>query len=187
LPHPSPTNTLAGKQAAAGDDAAEPRWQWFCYSNVVAVVVFTVSMTHVLRFWLAHGRLHSAGYFAFGQPAFAAAVVGAIVSLLYFIAFCGVAFIASDVDALADGEPATAAAAAGCRDMDADVVIVGAGTAGASMATVLARQGKRVTLIERCVPSRRQLPRAAGAGEGAGGRVAGRTRHSWNRSSAEGL
>ena len=118
---------------------------------MVAVVVFTVSMTHVLQFWLAHGRLHSAGY-AFGQPAFAAAVVGAVASLLYFIAFFGVAFIASDVDSLAaDGEPLAAAATAAGRDMDADVVIVGAGTAGASMATVLARQGKRVTLIERCV------------------------------------
>lgn len=145
-PSSSPRRSLVPPQtAAAADAAAEPRWQWFCYSNVVAVVVFTVSMTHVLQFWLAHGRLHSAGY-AFGQPAFAAAVVGAVASLLYFIAFFGVAFIASDVDSLAaDGEPLAAA------DVDADVVIVGAGTAGASMATVLARQGKRVTLIERCV------------------------------------
>lgn len=34
---------------------------------------------------------------------------------------------------------------------DADVVIIGAGTAGAALATVLARDGKRVVMIERCV------------------------------------
>jgi hypothetical protein len=33
--------------------------------------------------------------------------------------------------------------------MDADVIIVGAGTAGAALATVLARQGRHVMLIER--------------------------------------
>lgn len=36
-------------------------------------------------------------------------------------------------------------------EYDADVVIVGAGTAGATLAAVLARDGKKVVLIERCV------------------------------------
>lgn len=42
-------------------------------------------------------------------------------------------------------------------EYDADVVIVGAGTAGASLAAVLARDGKRVVLIERCVDARGRL------------------------------
>ncbi len=34
-------------------------------------------------------------------------------------------------------------------DGNADVIVVGAGTTGASMATALARQGKKVILLER--------------------------------------
>lgn len=109
-------------------------------------------MTQVMTFWLANNRVHSPA-FAFSQPGFAVAVVGAVASLLYFIAFCGVAFIASDVELLTGSAsdevaPATTSGSA-IRDMDSDVVIVGAGTAGAAMASVLARQGKTVTLIER--------------------------------------
>ena len=53
--------------------------------------------------------------------------------------------------------PATATVAAprqpaNATPYDADVIIVGAGTAGASLAAVLARDGKRVVLVERCVP-----------------------------------
>ncbi len=34
-------------------------------------------------------------------------------------------------------------------DGNADVIVVGAGTSGATMATALARQGKKVILLER--------------------------------------
>jgi len=107
-------------------------------------------MTHLMTFWLAHMRTHSAA-FAFSQPLFAASVVGAISSLLYFIAFCGVAFIHADVEALTSLGSMSAHVIGGIthRDTDADVVIVGAGTVGASLATQLARQGKKVTVIER--------------------------------------
>ena len=48
---------------------------------------------------------------------------------------------------------------------DADVVIVGAGTAGAALAAVLARDGRKVVVIERCVArrSRHAAPRRARA------------------------
>lgn len=148
-PRPSPPHPA--------QDATRPAWGWFSVSNVLAAGVFMASMTHLMSFWLANNRAHSPA-FAFAQPGFALAVLGAVSSLLYFIAFCGVAFIASDVELLtgsasAAGEDASTSGAAAVRDMDSDVVIVGAGTAGATMAAVLARQGKTVTLIERCVPA----------------------------------
>ena len=142
---PAPRSTSPPPQASAG--GAEPQWQWFCVSNVIAVGVFSVSMMHLMQHWIEHGRSRGAS-FAVGQPAVAAALAGAVGSLLYFFAFCGVAFIAADVDESAPGSGAPLAMG---RDLDADVVIVGAGTVGASMATVLARQGKKVTVIERCV------------------------------------
>jgi hypothetical protein len=123
-------------------------------TNLIAAAVFTASMTHLMSFWLAHMRTHSAA-FAFAQPWFAVSVAGAVASLLYFIAFCGVAFIHSDVEQMTLGTGNIGAApiigSVQARDVDADVVIVGCGTAGASLATQLARQGKRVTVIERCV------------------------------------
>lgn len=118
-------------------------------------------MWHLMDFWLAHGRssLTSATY-AFAQPSFVGSLVGAVASSLYFIAFCGVPLIASDVEQMTGvSDPSAAAGISGAaaaqhnaqisREVDTDVLVFGCGCAGASLATQLSRQGKRVTVIER--------------------------------------
>lgn len=134
-----------------------PAWEWFCVSNVVAVAAFLASVTYLMGFWMENMRQHTPAY-AFSQPVFALSMVTALGSLLYFFAFFGVAFVHGDVaDLAAEPQPAAGnGGRAGGRAVstdgsDADVVIVGAGTAGAALAAVLARSGKRVTMVERCV------------------------------------
>ena len=149
-------------------------------SNVIAVTVFLASVWYLLAFWMAHARSHSAAYF-FGQPAFGACLLLCTGSLLYLLAFFGVAFVHGDVTELhgggergsgstrtsgtrgstrgsnASGGPsATAAVGSGPFDVDADVVIVGAGTCGAALAAVLARDGKRVMLMTQVGVFRRE-------------------------------
>ena len=234
-----------------------PAWQWFCVSNVIAVVVFVASVWYLLSFWMANMRNHSPAY-AFGQPLFDLCLLLSTGSMLYLFAFFGVAFVHTDAtsqrteDAGSSTAPsrhsppgaATGAAAASqsecaetltlhadsaatpsspwaesecvaqwpravassaCKsvtrrgrvskmivfffvslpvitpfrfvrfnpdfypfyltpcfigfnpDVDTDVLIVGAGTAGAALACVLARDGKRVTLIDRSVGQSNKL------------------------------
>lgn len=107
---------------------------------------------------------------AFTQPKVALAAAATLFSLLYFLAFGCISCIAREMSeepvkpvyqpavatATAQAAPAAATSsgkgkskAAAEGDWDADVVIMGAGTAGAALATALARQGKRVVVIER--------------------------------------
>jgi hypothetical protein len=161
FPRAPPPHFLVPSQARGG--SPQPVWEWFCLSNIVAVLVFLSCVTYLLPFWVEHMRT-GGGHFSVAQPAFIASAVGALGSLLYFFAFFGVAFVHQDVKEIMRGEdvarraaqrraaggqngPASSAAAEG----DADVVIVGMGIAGATLATVLARQGKRVVVLERCV------------------------------------
>jgi 2-polyprenyl-6-methoxyphenol hydroxylase-like FAD-dependent oxidoreductase len=117
-------------------------------SNVVSVGVFLGSVGHLLNAWMHRAPEHSPGSLL-AQPPFALALAGAIGSLLYMFAFFGVAFIHPDVaPAAAESSPEEDPSAAP-RDVDADVVIMGAGCAGASLATALARDGKKVVVIER--------------------------------------
>jgi 2-polyprenyl-6-methoxyphenol hydroxylase-like FAD-dependent oxidoreductase len=137
-------------------------WEWFCLSNIVAVLVFLSCVTYLLPFWVEHMRT-GGGHFSVAQPAFIASAVGALGSLLYFFAFFGVAFVHQDVKEIMRGEDVARRAAqrraaggqngpaSSSAEGDADVVIVGMGIAGATLATVLARQGKRVVVLERCV------------------------------------
>lgn len=90
--------------------------------------------------------------FAFAQPGFSVALLGALGSLLYFFAFFGVAFIHQDVsDWMAKATQLSGAAAAAKlkREADADVVIVGMGLVGSALAAILSRQGKKVIVLER--------------------------------------
>lgn len=119
-------------------------------SNVLAAGTLAVSLSVMARFYV--GARGAALTQALAQPSFAASAMAAAASVLYLLAFGGVAFIHADVTAASAEAAAVAAAARPVpppRDMDADVVVVGAGTAGATLAATLARQGKRVTLIER--------------------------------------
>lgn len=144
---------------AQGKQQPQPAWGWFGISNVIAVGAFLTSMSYLLSSWMATSqlRVHTPAY-AFSQPAFILAVVAVTSSLLYFFAFFGIAFIYQDVasvEARTSEEQHAATTSGSVRSgemqpkYDADVVIVGAGTAGAALATVLARDGKKVVLIER--------------------------------------
>jgi squalene monooxygenase len=108
-----------------------------------------------VHFWAVHGGLseHAPAY-AFTQPAFTTSLLISLASVLYMFAFFGVAFVGADVSDLMSADEAASAAAAAVAAhrwdrADADVVIVGLGLAGSSLATVLGRQGKRVLVIER--------------------------------------
>lgn len=175
-PLPPPPSWLTcfrvSSQAQAGQKRT-PAWEWFAFANVLAAAIFVAAVGY-----LASARWSSAATSAatliaaaVAQPGVGLAMLAAAASALYLVAFCGVAFIHSDVDdalaprkrehtvppapsagsAAAAGAPTAAAAAARPLrpEYDADVVIVGAGTAGAALATVLARDGKRVVVIER--------------------------------------
>lgn len=122
-------------------------------SNIVAVAGFIGSVTYLFDYWMINGSEHAAA-FAFTQPAFVVSLVVALACLLYFFAFCGVAFVYKDVTEWMQSSERAAAAAAETAagrwpEAQADVVIVGLGLAGSALATVLARQGKKVLVIER--------------------------------------
>jgi hypothetical protein len=160
-------------QAATGKPGVA--WEWFCFTNVCFVGLFAVSLWHALQHWVAHSSAAAAPATVGSKALFALSVAGGVASLLYFFAFFGVAFVYQDLDdaltprtrkyaaageaaapaAGGDGASSSGVAASGPvrgiarPEYDADVVIVGAGTAGAALATVLARDGKKVVVVER--------------------------------------
>lgn len=147
-------------------DGPQPAWEWFGFSNIIATSVFVASVSHLLSSW-NNGQLKDITLAAaLSQPTFVLSVISAIGCLLYFFAFFGVAFIHNDVAALQGGKPGSHRRDGGVSmtahdresrpmnpEYDADVVIVGAGTAGATLATILAREGHKVVLIERYAPA----------------------------------
>lgn len=141
----------------------EPKWAWFWFGNLVALAVFCASTSYTIGYWVSEERVHAAG-FALTQPIFVLCTLGALSSLLYFFTFFGVAFIYRDVeDMMARGgqgtvgrqfaTPASASTSpvGANAETDCDVAIIGMGIAGASLAAVLGRQGKKVMVIERLV------------------------------------
>lgn len=144
-------------------------------ANYVAVVVFTVSMCSVIRVW--DGALNRMNYFRLAVPFFF--VFASMTYLFGFFGISiisGVmdppfAFPASpsnDTNSLSTAKASANRATTdrsghrairSASDADAssysldtpEVVIVGAGTAGASAAITLARQGRKVLLVEKCM------------------------------------
>ena len=113
---------------------------------------FIASGWYLLQFWMDINDFHHSPVHAYMHPGFVVSLICTIASLLYFFAFFGVAFIHTDVESLASpsANPVTQSSAMN-PEYDCDVLIVGMGTAGAALATVMARAGKKVVAIERCV------------------------------------
>lgn len=139
-------------------------------ANYVAVGVFAVSMYSVIHVW--DGALNKMNYFRLAVPFFFV-----FASMTYLFGFFGIALISSVMDppfaspsprsleskkrkpcSVATPTPIVACSAAAPASQISrysfdrpEVVIVGAGTAGASAAVTLARQGRKVLLVEKCM------------------------------------
>lgn len=132
--------------------------------NYIAVGVFSVSMYFVMRLW--DGPLNRMNVFPLVLP-----FLGVFASMTYLFGFFGISVISTVMDppfavspvSSPESFPATSkvtqhdAATARRANSSAytfdspEVVIVGAGTAGASAAITLARQGRKVVIVEKCM------------------------------------
>lgn len=159
------------------DETAEPRWELFCVSNVIAVATFAASVGYLVSSG-ADLRAHPRTVLTSADPRTVMAFTGALASVVYFMTFSGVAVmhaaLTSNRSSKDDRDVATKralqadvaravakatgmlpvaigaqSAAAASDGVDVDVLIIGMGTAGAALASVLARQGKKVAVIER--------------------------------------
>lgn len=141
-------------------------------ANYVAVAVFAVSMYSVIHVW--DGSLNKMNYFRLAVPFFFV-----FASMTYLFGFFGITLISSVMDPpfgtpsprpssyqekqqpfstsrspTRTGTCSTAAPTPCTSSYSLDrpeVVIVGAGTAGATAAITLARQGRKVLLVEKCM------------------------------------
>lgn len=134
--------------------------------NYAAVAVFAASMYRIMRLWDGpQNRMH---FFPLAVP-----FIGVFASLTYLFGFFGISIIAGVMDPPFLSSPAPspkhrpsyppaaenqskqfspADGSSSSYSLDSpEVVIVGAGTAGASAAVTLARQGRKVLLVERCM------------------------------------
>lgn len=124
-----------------------PRWGLFVYANVVATVAFIASCAWLLQFWGSASSAQRTVRYCIAQPACVAAASAAALSGLYLLAFAGVAFVYAEVQA--EQRPHVVVPDATKSGYDADVVVVGGGCTGASVAVALAKQGRKVVVIER--------------------------------------
>lgn len=137
--------------------------------NYVAVAVFAASMYRIVRLW--DGPLDRMHFFPLAIP-----FIGVFASMTYLFGFFGISIISGVMDPPffaspasspkhggssssyppAAGNPSKQFSQAGDDASDyslenPEVIIVGAGTAGASAAVTFARQGRKVLLVERCM------------------------------------
>lgn len=155
------------RQRAGGP---RPRWGLFRYGNVLAWAIFVWSSYSLLATWRAvsvtRGAADGLETMQFVRSILSRsagsgpllAVAGLSLSLGYLLVFSSVSFLYRDVLKFVGGEPdATDASSESSADGEEvsgpadghDVVIVGCGVAGASLAVQLGRQGKRVLVVER--------------------------------------
>lgn len=131
--------------------------------NYVAVAVFAASMYRIVRLW--DGSLNRMHFFPLALP-----FIGVFASMTYLFGFFGISIISGVMEPPFLSSPApspkdrSAPPAAGPKHFspteegsseysldNPEVIIVGAGTAGASAAATFARQGRKVLLVERCM------------------------------------
>lgn len=135
-------------------------------ANYVAVCVFAVSMYSLIRVW--DGAVNRMNYFRLAVPFFFV-----FASMTYLFGFFGISIISGVMDPpfasptspsdkkfepvtkqrtqAHDETPRGGVLSSHYSLERPEVVIVGAGTAGASAAITLARQGRKVLLIEKCL------------------------------------
>lgn len=118
--------------------------------NYIAVAVFAVSMYRIVRLW--DGSLNRMNVFPLAFP-----ITGVFASLTYLFGFFGVSVISAVLDppfSQDTDKPSKVASSTKSSVYsfeEPEVVIVGAGTAGASAAVTLGRQGRKVLLVEKCM------------------------------------
>lgn len=127
--------------------------------NYIAVAVFAASMYRIVKLW--DGSLNRMNVFPLAIP-----FIGVFASMTYLFGFFGISVISAVMDPPFALSPAPSPTSRSCTK-DAglasgggssgytfdspEVIIVGAGTAGASAAVTLARQGRKVLLVEKCM------------------------------------
>ena len=115
--------------AKSDDPHPTPQWGIFYLLNCVVVIVSLCIGTYLLK----RNAFES-------QYEYVLVMVASFACLLYYFGFFGVSFVARE-----RFEPSVSSTGT----HDADVVIVGAGTAGAALGVALAKQGRKVIVIEK--------------------------------------
>ena len=120
----------------------------FDLGSAIAATLLVVSTSGLIYLGSTQHINRSTVEQALWHPPAIACIASFLGALLYMLVRHGVPYKSMPGDGVV---PSTAAIARQNLAVDTDVIVVGAGTVGAALATVLARDGKRVLLIERCV------------------------------------
>lgn len=122
--------------------------------NYIALAVFSASMYQIMRLW--DGSLNRMNFFPLVIP-----FIGVFASMTYLFGFFGITIISAVMDPPFTPSPLPSPKkkidSRATPDEDSsrysfqepEMIIVGAGTAGASAAVTFARQGRKVLLVER--------------------------------------
>ena len=153
-----PPHSLSATSSSAAAAAAVAVPRRLQVVNYIALAVFSASMYRIMRLW--DGSLNRMNFFPLCIP-----FIGVFASMTYLFGFFGITIISAVMDppftnspvpspknrcAKKSGTIATPDGDASTYSFDEpEVIIVGAGTAGASAAVTFARQGRKVLLVER--------------------------------------
>lgn len=130
--------------------APSPQWQWFAYGNAVSAVAFPVSLA-VLVGQIAQHSPAATPWAVLSQHKWAAAAATA--SFSYLLLFLGVGLVVPPAPASPAHSTVRPVARTSSKPIaeDPDVIVIGAGTTGASLAASLGRRGYRVLCIEKTI------------------------------------